>query len=191
MVINPEHMHTQTITGRYTTVMGMTPNEVFLSEERYRRFSEIEERHIRKVGDRGAPTKTQRFRATTELTRADRSIMGRNIRTGDQYGDFLQTLEDFESREKRYSRQRIKGRSIILGGATVKYGVPILVYGSIAYGIVDGVYYQESGLLESNRLHDALGPMALPVTIAADTAGLVMDIGDLQRNILGMEEKEW
>jgi hypothetical protein len=110
--------------------------------------------------------------------------MGRKIRTGDQYGDFLQTLEDFESREKRYSRQRLKGRSIILGGATVKYGVPILVYGSIAYGIVGGVYYQESGLLESNRLHDAIGPLALPVTIAVDTAELISDIGDLQREFL-------
>lgn len=184
MVVNPEHLHTQTITGRYTTVMGMTENEVFLSEERYRRFSEIEERHIRKVGDKGPPTKTQRFRATTELTRAERMPPFGRLRVGDQYGDFLQTAEDFETREKRYSRQRLKGRSIILGGAAVKYGVPVLVYGSIAYGIGEGVYYHEGGLMDSNRLHEAIGPLALPVTIAVDTAELIMDIGDLQREFL-------
>lgn len=183
--MNPEKYKTTTIRGKYTTVIGMSENEIFLSESSYKRFSEgYNERHIEKVGDRGPPTRTQRFETVTEFTRAERTPPFGRIRVHPEARGYLHTLEDWESREKRYARQRIKGRSIILGGAATKYGVPILVYGSIIYGIGEGVYYHEDGLLASNRLHEAIGPLALPVSIAVDTAELIMDIGDLQREFL-------
>lgn len=183
--MNPEKYKTTTIRGKYTTVIGMSQNEIFLSESSYKRFSEgYNERYIEKVGDRGPPTRTQRFETVTEFTRAERTLPFGRIRVHPEARGYLHTLEDFESRERRYARQRLKGRSIILGGAVTKYGVPILVYGAIAYGIGAGVYYHEGGLMDSNRLHEAIGPLALPVSIAFDTAELIMEIGDFQREFL-------
>lgn len=178
LVNNPNAYHTQTLVARYTATAGMTANELMISEARHKNFVQINERHIKKEGYRGPPKKKERFSYTRELTRADRSPLGR-VRVTPKGGDFLQTIEDFESREKRLNRQRTKGRAVILGGAGLRFGVPVMIYGSVAYGVAKGVYHHDEGVLESNRLHDALGPLALPTTIAADTAIMTYDFLDL------------
>lgn len=178
MVNNPNAYHTQTLIARYTATAGMTANEMALSESRHRHFVQIQERHIKKEGYKGPPKKKERFSYTRELTRADRTPLGR-VRVTPKGGDFLQTIEDFEQREKRLSRERTKGRAVILGGAAVRFGVPVMIYGSVAYGVVAGAYHHDQGILESNRLHDTLGPLALPVTIAADTAVMTYDLFDI------------
>ena len=178
LVNNPNAYHTQTLVARYTATAGMTANEMMISESRHKNFVQIEERHIKKEGYRGPPKKKERFSYTRELTRADRTPLGR-VRVTPKGGDFLQTIEDFEQREKRYSRERIKGRSVILGGAAIRYGVPVMIYGSVAFGVLAGAYHRDQGILESNRLHDALGPLALPVTISADAAVMTYDLFDL------------
>ena len=113
LVNNPNAYHTQTLVARYTATAGMTANEMMISESRHRTFLEIDERHIKKEGYKGPPKKKQRFSYTRELTRAERSPLGR-VRVTKKGGDFLQTIEDFEQREKRLSRQRTKGRAVIL-----------------------------------------------------------------------------
>lgn len=178
LVNNPNAYHTQTLVARYTATAGMTANELMISEARHKNFVQINERHIKKEGYRGPPKKKERFSYTRELTRADRTPLGR-VRVTPKGGDFLQTIEDFEQREKRLNRQRTKGRAVILGGAAVRFGVPVMIYGSVAYGVAKGVYHHDEGVLESNRLHDALGPLALPTTIAADTAIMTYDLIDL------------
>lgn len=178
VVNNPNAYHTQTLVARYTATAGMTANEMMISESRHRTFLEIDERHIKKEGYKGPPKRKERFSYTRELTRADRSPLGR-VRVTKKGGDFLQTIEDFEQREKRLSRERTKGRAIILGGAALRFGVPLMIYGSVALGVARGVYHHEEGILESNRLHEAIGPLALPVTIAADTAIMTYDLLDV------------
>lgn len=178
LVNNPNAYHTQTLVARYTATAGMTANEMAISESRHRNFVEIDERHIKKEGYKGPPKKKERFSYTRELTRADRTPLGR-VRVSKKGGDFLQTIEDFEQREKRLSRERTKGRAVILGGAAVRFGVPVMIYGSVAFGVLAGAYHHEQGILESNRLHDAFGPMALPFTIAADTAVMTYDLFDI------------
>lgn len=189
-VLNPEIYKTQTLVAKYETRRTpLTSNELFLSEKAYERFSEEQPRHVGKTGDRGKPTRTQRFSYVTQYERgrlAPRWLPPRGKIIPDPQGpDFIHTMEDFETREKRYSRERMKGRAIIGGGAMLKYGTPVLIYGWMAHDIVEGNYYIEGGIMDSNNLHDAIGPLALPVTIAVDAYHFTQAIGDFQRGLLG------
>lgn len=172
-VSNPEIYKTQTLQAKYEPrPKGMTSAEVFLSEQAYERFSRDLPRHMQRTGDKGRPTKNQRFSYVTQYERGyvkpKWTMTGGKIVPHKDGADFLHTIEDFETREKRWQREMTKGRTIIGAGALLKWGVPVLMYGWIAHDVVSGNYHYEGGLLDSNRLHDAIGPMALPVTIAAD-----------------------
>ena len=67
--------------------------------------------------------------------------------------------------EKRRHRGIGMGRFLVWGGRLV----PVLGYGYAAHNIAQGTAHYESGPLESNRLHDLIGPLALPVSVLAET----------------------
>ena len=189
-VMNPEIYKTQTLVGKYESrPLGLSANEAFLSNQAYENFSRDLPRHIGREGDKGRPNKNQRFSYVTEYERADLKpkwlLPGARVVPNPQGADFIHTMEDWETREKRYARERLKGRTIIGGGALLKYGTPVLMYAWMGYDVVKGHYYYEGGLMDSNRLHDAIGPLALPVTVAYDAYQITQAIGDFQRGLLG------
>ena len=77
--------------------------------------------------------------------------------------------------EKRRHRGIAMGRFMVWGGRLV----PVLGYGYAGHSIVRGTAHYESGPLESNRLHDAIGPLALPVSVLAETGYTLLGVGML------------
>ena len=168
MLVRKEPFVTKTITGKYTPAMGMTANEIAMSEARYELFESESRGDIKKVGDRGRPLKTERFTTTTELTRARVKptwfTPGGKVVVDPKGPDFLQSVEDFESREKRQSKYRRKARMRIAGGAVLRYGIAPAMY---IYGI-HSLYsrYKTEDIWMQEEATDAYGPYLGPVLAA-------------------------
>ena len=72
---------------------------------------------------------------------------------------------NFRATDGSSKHRAMRGRFLVWGGRLI----PLLGYGYVGYSITRGGAHHRSGPLESNRLHDAIGPLALPVTVLADT----------------------
>ena len=190
MLVRREPFVTQTITGKYTPALGMSANEIAMSESRYRLFEKESPGYIKKVGGRGMPKKTERFTTTIELTRARVKpkwfTPGGKVVVDPKGPEFLQTAEDFESREKRQAKYRRKARFRIAGGAVLRYGIAPASY---LYGI-HSLYsrYKTEDIWMQESATEVYGPILGPVMAAgADivfTGGLapLPDVPKINRN---------
>lgn len=169
-MMQPETRVLSTSYAKYIPVSGMTANESFLSKSRYETFKKLEtDKTIRTVGDRGAPQANQRFDYVSERTRTDK---GRG---------FLDSSEDYVSRRKRLGRSRQFGAAKwALGGLLVK-GVPVLLAAWTVHDIVRGDY--ATGY--SDDVHDAFGPMGLPITIGVETGKAALSLAALANPMSG------
>lgn len=137
--------------------------------------------------DEGYFYKVPKEKATYRDYKGQRRTYGRGY-TLEPYG----TEGGRSFRDSTYrDRQKRKGKRKVILGRGIRYGVPVLVYGSIGVGIYNDQYHVEEGPLESNRLHEAIGPLALPVTIAWESIGMAYDltqwVGTQQRKLLGWD----
>jgi hypothetical protein len=168
MLVRREPFVTQTITGKYTPALGMTANEIAMSESRYRLFEKKSPGYIKKVGGRGPPKKTERFTTSIELTRARVKpkwfTPGGKVVVDPKGPEFLQTAEDFESREKRQAKYRRKARIRIAGGAVLRYGIAPASY---LYGI-HSLYsrYKTEDIWMQESATETYGPILGPVMAA-------------------------
>ena len=141
-LLNPENRITTVITGRYVPQATITANEAFLSRSKYQKDVEsAKQRHV-KLKVKGKPGKGKRYRSTTDFVRADRSIMGR-VKVKPSGKDYLHSIEDFEQREIRLAKNRRNARLTIIGGRSLRYGVPVLMVGWTIHDLVkrDGDFY--------------------------------------------------
>lgn len=136
-LLNPEPLVTTVIEGRYVPQSTITANERFLSESKFQKdVQSAKQRHVKlKVKGKAGPGK--RYRSRTTFVRADRSIMGR-VKVKPTGRDFLHSIEDFEQREIRQSKARRNARLTVMGGATLRYGVPALIVGMSVYDVIMG-----------------------------------------------------
>lgn len=174
MLKRKEPFVTQTITGHYTTAIGMSANEQYLSQSRYEIFKRESPGYVKKVGDRGAPTSQQRFTTTTEFTRARHKpawfapFGGAKVVVDPKGPDFLHSIEDFESREKRQAAYRRKARVRVAAGTALRVGVAPAMYLYSGYSLFSRAKADELWLQEEAT--DVYGPIMGPLLAAgADT----------------------
>lgn len=174
MLKRREPFFTQTITGTYTTAIGMSANEQYLSQSRYELFKRESPGYVKKVGDQGAPTKTQRFTTTTQYTRARfkprwfAPFRGAKIVVDPEGPDFLHSMEDAESRQKRQAAYRRKARTRVAAGTVLRVGVAPAMYLYSGYSLY-GRYKSDKLWLQEDATK-AYGPVLGPVLAAgADT----------------------
>lgn len=169
MMARREPFVTQTLIGKYEPrIGGMTANERFLSEAAYENFKRERPGYIRKVGDKGPPTSTQRFSTVLEIERSTTKptwfTPGGKV-VADPHGPgYLQTAEDFESRSKRQSAYRRKARFRVGAGAVLRYGIAPAMY---IYG-VHSLYsrYKTQDIWMQEEATDAYGPILGPAIAA-------------------------
>ena len=136
-LLNPEPRITTLIQGWYVSQRTITANERFLSESKFQKdVQSARQRHV-ELKVKGKPGKGKRYRSRTTFVRADRSILGR-VKVKPTGRDFLHSIEDFEQREIRQSKARRNARLTIMGGATLRYGVPTLIVGMSIYDVLAG-----------------------------------------------------
>lgn len=175
MLTRKEPFVTQTLIGKYEPrIGGMSANERFLSEAAYENFKKPRPGHIRKVGDRGPPSSTERFTTVIEVERSTTKPRwftpgGKVVAKATGEG-FLQTAEDFESREKRQSAYKRKARFRIAGGAVLRYAVAPAMY---LYGVHSLVSrYKTGDIWMQEAATEAYGPILGPALAAG--ADIVM-----------------
>lgn len=165
MLARKEPFVTQTITGKYSPALGMSANEISMSKSRYEIFSRESPGYIKKVGDQGPPSKSVRFTTSTELTRARVKptwfTPGGKVVVDPKGPDFLQSVEDFEAREKRQSKFRRKARVRMAGGAILRYGIAPAMY---LYGI-HSLYsrYKTKDIYLQEPATEIYGPILGPI----------------------------
>jgi hypothetical protein len=174
MMARREPFVTQTIIGKYEPrIGGMTANERFLSEAAYENFKRERPGYIRKVGDQGPPTETQRFSTVIEIERGRTKpkwfTPGGKVVADPKGPGFLQSETDFEGTEKRRAAYRRSARFRVAGGAVLRYGIAPLMY---IYGI-HSMYsrIKSKDLLYQEEYTDAYGPIiGTTLAVAADFA---------------------
>lgn len=174
MLKRKEPFVTQTITGHYTTAIGMSANEQYLSQSRYEIFKRESPGYVKKVGDRGAPTREQRFTTSIQFTRARRKprwfapFGGVKVVVDPKGPDFLHSIEDAESRQKRQSAYRRKARTRIAAGTALRVGVAPAMYLYSGYSLYSR--YKSDELWLQDEATDVYGPIMGPLMAAgADT----------------------
>jgi len=136
-LLNPQHQVTTVVTGRYVPQATLTVNEMGLSESlRQADLRSSKESHIR-YEVKGSPGKGKRYSSSTSYVRADRTARGK-IKVRPTGRDFLHSIETRPQRDKRLARSRNKARATIIGGRTLRYGVPALMVGWTIYDLVKG-----------------------------------------------------
>lgn len=159
-LLNPQNKVTTVVTGRYVPQTTITVNEMRLSESR--RKSDLrrsKERHVRYKVE-GKPGKGKRYQSSTSYVRADRTARGKIIVTS-KGRDFLHSIETQPERDKRLARSRNKARATVIGGRSLRYGVPALMVGWTIYDVFSG--NAETGTPEENLIY-GLGGWALKDT---------------------------
>jgi len=120
-----------TVHAKYSYRPGMSANEAFLSRSAYSRYSKgIDDPRYTTKGFTHSPKKDQFL--STHIVYETRDG-GREFAHG----------EHWYSKEKRTKMSKAKGSFKFLGGAAIRYGVPILLYGAMAYEFY--TRYQEGG----------------------------------------------
>jgi len=170
MVARGDPFVSMTIVGKYEPrIGGMTANERFLSEAAYENFKRDRPAHIKKVGDKGPPTKTQRFSTVIEPTRGYTKptwfTPGGKVVAHPEGAGFVQSERDFEARQKDQSVYKKRGRARILGGAVLRYAIAPAMYLYSAYTLLDRYRSQEVWMQE--EWTNLLGPVLGPVTAGA------------------------
>jgi hypothetical protein len=169
MLARREPFVTQTLIGKYEPrIGGMTANERFLSEAAYENFQRERPGYIRKVGDKGPPTSTQRFSTVLEIERGRTKPQwftpGGKVVADPKGPGYLQTEEDFESREKRQSAFKRKARTRVAAGAVLRYGIAPAMY---IYG-VHSLYsrYKSEDIWMQEAATEQYGPILGPALAA-------------------------
>ena len=134
-LLNPQAQVTTVINARYVPQATLTVNEMRLSEQRRKLdLSAAKERQV-KLTVKGSPGKGKIYRSRTSYVRADRTARGK-IKVTPKGRDFLHSIETQPQRDKRLARTRNKARATIIGGRTLRYGVPALMVGWTVYDLV-------------------------------------------------------
>ncbi len=135
-LMNPNSAITTVITGRYVKQGTISANEAALSKARLEAdLRSSKERHV-KLEVKGKPSSGSRYRSTTDYVRADRTARGK-IRVTPKGRDYLHTIETTPERELRVAKARRNSRLTIIGGRTLRYGVPVLMVGWTIFDLVD------------------------------------------------------
>ena len=136
-LLNPQSAITTVITGRYVPQATITANEAFLSEsKRQADLRSAKQRNVKLVV-KGKASPRSRYRSTTKFVRANRTARGK-IRVTPKGRDFLHSIETTPEREVRLARSRRYSRMTIIGGRSIRYGVPTLLVGWTVYDIIAG-----------------------------------------------------
>jgi hypothetical protein len=136
-LLNPTSAITTVITGRYVPQSTITANEAFLSEsKRQADLKSAKQRNV-KLTVKGKPSPGKRYKSTTKFVRADRTARGK-IRVTPKGRDFLHTIETTPEREKRLARSRNLSKATIIGGRSLRFGVPALIVGWTLYDVFSG-----------------------------------------------------
>lgn len=167
MVARGDPFVSQTLVGKYEPrIGGMTANERFLSEAAYENFKRDRPAHIRKVGDRGPPTKKERFSVVVEpergYTKPKWFTPGGKVVADPRGPGFVQSERDFEARQKDQAGYRRRGRARILGGAVMRYAIAPAMYLYSAYTLLDR--YESGDIWMQDEWTEILGPVLGPVT---------------------------
>ncbi len=134
---NPSAAVTTVIAGRYVARELISKNERSLSESRRQAdLRSSKERHV-KLKVKGSPGKGKLYRSTTDYVRADRTARGK-IRVTSKGRDYLHSIETTPERDLRLARARTRSRWTIIGGRTLRYGVPVLMTAWTINDIISG-----------------------------------------------------
>lgn len=136
-LLNPQSAITTVIVGRYVPQATITANEAFLSESKRQADLKSSKQRNVKLTVKGKPSPSSRYRSTTKFVRANRTARGK-IRVTPKGRDFLHSIETTPEREVRLARSRRYSRMTIIGGRTIRYGVPTLLVGWTVYDIIAG-----------------------------------------------------
>lgn len=136
-LLNPQSEITTVITGRYVPQATITANEAFLSESKRRADLKSSKQRNVKLKVKGKPSPGKKYKSTTQYVRADRTTRGK-IRVTPKGRDYLHSIETTPEREKRVARSRRYSRMTIIGGRTLRFGVPALMVGWTIYDIIAG-----------------------------------------------------
>lgn len=156
-LLNPQAQVTTVINARYVPQATLTVNEMRLSEQRRKLDLSASKQREVKLKVKGSPGKGKIYRSSTSYVRADRTARGR-IKVTPKGRDFLHSIETKPEREKRLARSRNKARLTVIGGRSLRYGVPALMVGWTIYDLVKGD--EPVGTPEEN-LEYALGGWAV------------------------------
>ena len=136
-LMNPTSAHTTVVTGRYVAQGTITANEAMLSKSRLEAdLRSSKERHV-KYEVKGKPSSGKRYQSSTKYVRADRTARGK-IRVTPKGRDFLHSIETTPERELRLAKARRNSRLTIIGGRSLRYGVPVLMIGWTIYDVYSG-----------------------------------------------------
>lgn len=125
-ILNPNKFVTTVISGRYVPQASISANAMALSQSKAKLdIQSSKQRHV-KLKVKGKPGKGKVYRSTTDFVRADRSFTGR-IRIRPSGKDYLHSIEDSKQRQTRLAKARNRGRLTVIGGRTLRYGVPTLL----------------------------------------------------------------
>jgi hypothetical protein len=164
-LMNPNSAITTVITGRYVKQGTITANEAALSKSRLEAdLRSSKQRHV-KLEVKGKPSSGTRYRSTTDYVRADRTARGK-IRITPKGRDYLHSIETTPEREKRLARARNNSRMTIIGGRTLRYGVPTLVVLWTLYDVFSGNAPERT---KEESLHFGLGGWAIEDATALAT----------------------
>lgn len=165
-ILNPDVFVNATIVGKYGPSTGSL-NEVYLSESAYERVQKMKSnKNLAFEQVDRKPTKSERFTYVREPTGAKRSVLGRirvdptGYKKPRKYPGRLETMEDFEAREIRLQKSRNLGRATVLGGAALRYGVPVLLVGWSIHDFLerDGTFWMQS---DAEEMYGSLAGKAL------------------------------
>lgn len=143
-LLNPQSEITTVITGRYVPQATITANEAFLSESKRKADLKSSKQRNVKLKVKGKASPGTRYKSTTQYVRADRTTRGK-IRVTPKGRDYLHSIETTPEREKRVARSRRYSRATIIGGRSLRYGVPVLMVGWTIHDLVkrDGDFWMQ------------------------------------------------
>ena len=136
-LLNPQGEITTVIEARYVPQSTITANEAALSMAREKLDRQSAKQRNVEMKVKGSPGKGKRYKSTTKFVRADRNARGKVVITP-KGRDYLHSIESYEERRRRISRSRRNSRMTIIGGRTIRYGVPVLIVGWTVYDLIQG-----------------------------------------------------
>ena len=144
------------VQAKYSIRPGMSANEAFLSKSAYERYGKgIKDPRYKAVGFTHAPGKDEFL--STSIKYATREG-GR---------DFAHN-EPWTKREKRFRSRQAKGTGKFIAGASIRLGVPVLIYGAMGFEFYQR--YQEGGFEHAIDMFSG-------INIAYDVKDTVVGIG--------------